>query len=316
MKTDDRGNGYFVERLTENNLPDVEKLHAAVYGKVPPPDFFLKKYNTEFTGVTHIGYIAYNPDGLPIAYYGVIPCFIQIDDRMVLSAQSADTMTHPSFRFKGLFVELSNLTFQLCRDNGINLLFGFPNQNSLPGAVNKLNWRATEQMECFVIQSGSFPWHKVLNKLSFLARGFSTYQKKQLDKHVLAQPGIANSVFEDGFAGVYRDNNYLHYKTYTPNYVVKLGNSILWIKIGATLVIGDILIKPADFDDMMRHLQQLARKLGIAEIYFHTSTGTALHNLFLSRWEPIPSFAVLFQDFKGDVAIDKIKFTSADIDTF
>lgn len=316
MNTDNQENEYFIERLTENNLADIEELHAAVYGKMPPPGFFFKKYNTAFTGVNYMGYIAYKPDGLPIAYYGVIPCFIKIDDKLVLSAQSADTMTHPGFRFKGLFVELSNLTFQLCRDNNINLLFGFPNQNSIHGAVNKLHWLVTEQMECFVIQSGGFPWHKVFNKLPFLTGGFSAYQKKQISKYVLPQQGIANSVFEDGFAGVYRDNNYLNYKTYTPNYVIKTGNSILWIKIGATLVIGDILIKPADFDDMMHHLLKLARKLGIAEVYFHTSTGTALHSLFLSRWEPIPSFAVLFQDFKGDIEIDKIKFTSADIDTF
>lgn len=307
---------YFIERLTEKSLADVTQLHAAVYGKAPHQDFYLKKYNTVFTGLSYIGYVAYNSNGVPVAYYGVIPCFIKIDDKTILAAQSADTMTHPGFRFKGLFVELSNLTFQLCRDNGINLLFGFPNQNSLPGAINKLGWQMTEQLRCFIIATGGFGWEKIFNKVPFLKRTFSAYQQKQLKKYTLPQHGLANSVFEDDFAGVYRDNAYLDYKTYTSNNVIKLGNSLLWIKAGGKLLIGDILVKPYDFDETMHQLIKLSRKLGIAEIHFHISPGTTLHKLFAGYFQSIPSFPVLFQDFKGDTALHKIKFTSADIDTF
>jgi hypothetical protein len=316
METDNKINDYFIERLSEHNLHDVEKLHTAVYGKVPPAGFFFKKYNTSFTQVKYIGFIAYNTNRVAIAYYGVIPCFIKVNDTIVLAAQSADTMTHPQFRFKGLFVELSNITFQLCLDNDINLLFGFPNQNSLPGAINKLGWQMTGQMDCFIIASGGLVWDKVFSKLPVLRGIFSAYQKSCLKKYLLPKQGMANSVLEDGFSGVYRDRHYLNYKSYTDNHIIKIGNSLLWIKIGRELLIGDILVKQADFDSVIYQLKLLCRRLGVAGIQFHTSTGTSLHNLFSARFEALPSFAVLFQNLKGDVPIDKIKFTSADIDTF
>jgi len=316
MNTETQTKAYTIERLSANNLPDVEKLHAAVYGKMPQPGFFIKKYDTSFTAIKYIGFVAYNIDRIPIGYYGVIPCFIRFDDRIVLAAQSADTMTHPQHRFKGLFVDLSNLTFQLCRSSGIKLLFGFPNQNSLPGAINKLGWQMTERMDCFIITTGAFTWGRAINKLLFLKQLFNDYQQKQIKKQVLQQPGIPNSVFQDGFAGVYRDHHYRQYKTYAPSFIIKLGDAALWIKIGRELLIGDILIAPGDFDEMIQQLKQLARKLGISELQFHASPGTTLHGLFSKQFHAIPSFPVLFQDFEGGLPIDRIKFTSADIDTF
>src|SRR6476469_514417 len=132
---------YVVRRLSSDTLKDVESIYEAVYQKKAVPDYFAVKYNTAYTGVEYVGYIAYNNKNLPIAYYGVIPCFLQVGNEKFLAAQSADTMTHPGFRFKGMFVELSNLTFELCKKLRIRLIFGFPNQNSYHGAVHKLGWQ-------------------------------------------------------------------------------------------------------------------------------------------------------------------------------
>jgi len=41
----------------------------------------------------------------------------------------------------GLFLQLARLTMTACRQSGIRLLFGFPNQYSLPGFLEKLGWR-------------------------------------------------------------------------------------------------------------------------------------------------------------------------------
>ena len=89
---------YRIERFDESRIGDLEKLYAAVYKKKSPPSYFLKKYDTAYTGISYIGYIAYK-ENLPIAFYGVIPCFIQYENRLILSAQSADTMTHPGHRY-------------------------------------------------------------------------------------------------------------------------------------------------------------------------------------------------------------------------
>jgi len=316
MSTEQLTKAYTIERLNTLNLTDVEKLHTAVYGRIPAPGFFYKKYDTSFTGVNHIGYVAYNAERIPIGYYGVIPCFIKLAGRTILAAQSADTMTHPQHRFKGLFVELSNLTFQLCRDNGIKLLFGFPNQNSLPGALNKLGWQMTEQMDCFVIPTGGQAWDRVVNKLSFLKNTFINYQHRVLKKYLQSQSEITNSVIRDGFAGIVRDDDYWHYKTYTQSYIIRLGKSTLWVKVGRELLIGDILTRPEEFDNMLQELKELARKLGISHLQFHTSPATTLYKLFAEQFTAVPSFPVLFQDFEDGLPLEQIKFTSADIDTF
>ena len=68
---------YSIKRLSKENLVDLVKLYADVYNRRIPVEHFIQKYNTAFTGTEYVGYIAYDNDQQPIAYYGVMPCFIQ-----------------------------------------------------------------------------------------------------------------------------------------------------------------------------------------------------------------------------------------------
>jgi hypothetical protein len=309
-------NEYKIIRLDRKNISDIGKLYTAIYEKKTPPDYFKKKYDTAHTGVTNIGFIAYNKENLPIAYYGVIPCFIRYADKIILSAQSADTMTHPEYRYKGMFVELSNICFDLCRKNGINLIFGFPNQNSYHGAVHKLGWKMTETMDYFVIPVKAFPLEHLTLKFTLLKKLYEKYTKLVLHKYLIAESGLANSVISDGYAGVHRNKQYLQYKMYSSTQVIKIGESKLWIKINNGLLIGDIALAENSFDKLMGKVKKIAGKLGVRQIYFHACKDTRLHNLFAERFNAVPSFPVLFQDFGSGVSLEKIKFTFADIDIF
>ncbi len=306
--------GYYIERLTKEKLGDIAVLHHAVYGKKIPVSFFVKKYNTAFTGIGYIGLIAYSDHGIPVAYYGVIPCFLHDGDNMLLAAQSADTMTHPGYRFKGLFVELSLRVFDLCREEKIPIVFGFPNQHSLNGAINKLGWRMTETMDCFIIPVKALPLEKVSGKNVLLKKMYRKYTQWVLRKY--RSPWVMdNSVIQDGYAGVYRDAAYWKYKTYYDRSVIRIGESLVWIKINNGLIIGDMNVT-GDFYGLMASLQKLAAKLGLTEIQLHTSQGTGLHQLLIKQWQPIPSFPVLFQDFGSGWELNRIKFNFADIDIF
>ena len=315
MNTTEQALEYRVLRLSDDNIGDAEKLHAAVYDVKPRSGFFDAKYNTAFTGVTHTGFIAYDKN-MPIAFYAVIPCFLCIGDSQVLAAQSADTMTHPDYRFKGLFVELAVRTFELCRSLGVRLVFGFPNQNSLPGFINKLGWQTTERMDCFRIQVSVKPMSKVLGKIPLLSHTVEASRENALKKIGMNQLGVANSVLQDGFAGICRDHKFLSYKTYNKTYVVRIGNAIAWIKINNVLLIGDLTVKENEFDSTLADLKKLASRMGLNELQFHASPGTTLHRLFSAVCQPIPSFPVIFKDLGANVQTEQIKFTSADIDTF
>lgn len=304
-----------IARLRKNNLGDLATLYNAVYGKQRDVGYFEKKYDTHYTGVVYTGFIAYNKKGLPVSYYGVIPTKLTYKGQVILAAQSTDTMTHPAYRNKGLFTELAEKTFELCKTEGIKLVFGFPNQNSLPGFINKLHWHITDYMDCFVIPVNSFvPWQKIGSKLSILKPVISYYQRQVLKKYLVNKPGVVNSALTDGFDGVLRDEAYLKYKTFSPTRVIKIGTSEIWIKTGDSLQVGDIMV--TDFDVTMNKLIKLAGKMGLRDVQFQASPGTSLYTLFAERYKAIPSFPVIFKDLDAGIKTENIKFTFADIDIF
>jgi len=317
MSDNTNNDGYVIQRLTKKNIGDMSQLYTAVYGKTRQAGFFEKKYDSKYTGIEYIGYLAYSgTDNTPIAFYGVIPCFMEYSGTRILAAQSTDTMTHPEFRFKGMFVELSNLTFALCRENNIKFIFGFPNQNSLPGAINKLGWKMTETMDCFIVNFKSFPLEAICRKVSFLAGLYKQYKKRVLRKYFLPLDGIANSVLGDGYGGVSRGLHYLSSKKYSDTTVIRINDNFYWLKITDKLIIGDMQLSNSNIDEVISQLTSLANKLGIREMQCHFSTQTRLHDLFRARYTPIPSFPALFQDFGSSVSMEKFKFTFADIDIF
>ena len=308
---------YVITRLSKDNLADVAKLHAAVYGTAPAIDHFPKKYNTEYAGVENVGFVAYNKEGLPVAYYGVIPCFIQYGNKIILAAQSADTMTHPAHRYKGMFVELSNMTFDLCRELDILLVFGFPNQNSYHGAINKLGWQMTGTMACFVIPVKSLPLESLSKKIIFLKKLYRRYANYILGKKVLSMKGVANSVLKDGFAGLYRSDEYLQYKAYSSISVIRIGDAKIWISNKHGLMIGDMEgVNENNFEAVINKLKGIAKRLGVRQIQFHCSPDASLHNFFSMNYKATPSYPMLFQDFGSAIPPEKVRFTFADIDIF
>ncbi len=308
--------GYHIERLSKKNIGVLNQLYHDVYGRFNAEDYYTKKYDTAYTGVEYIGYIAFDEHRKPIAFYGVIPCFIRHSDQLYLAAQSADTMTHPKHQFKGIFVQLANLTFDLCREEGISIVFGFPNQNSLHGFLVRLKWQMTETLDFYDIPTGFVPIEGIVRKIPFLSNAYERYQEYILKDYLVPRKGIENSSFKDGFAGVNRNAHYLNYKSYHDTQVIRVGDALLWIKIKNGLIIGDINCREDEFDQMMSEVKKIALKLGLKRIQFHTSHQTRLSALFSSRYDAVPSFYVLFKDLGARIPLDAIKFTYADVDTF
>lgn len=307
---------YTIARLDNSNLGHLEQLYEAVYGRKVRPGFYKDKYATAYTGVTFIGYIAYSLQQVPVAYYGVIPCFIDYAGRSILAAQSADTMTHPGHRYKGMFAELSRLTFALCREAGLRLVFGFPNQHSYPGAI-RMGWKETETMSLFDVQVSALPLASLSARWPFMKTWYQSYQRSVIARYALPLDGVRNTVLSGDAAGVQRSALYLAYKKYSTTQVLKIGEAKVWVKIGAMLLIGDMeQVDENNFDSVMDKLKSICRRLGIRRFAFQTSPHTALHRLWSARYTAVPSYPVLFQDFGADLPLEKIKFTFADIDIF
>ncbi|HEY6978750.1 MAG TPA: GNAT family N-acetyltransferase [Chitinophagaceae bacterium] len=303
-------------RLDENKLKDLEILYKEVYKHKPVKNYFHKKYDTAYTGAQYIGHIAYNSENIPIACFGVIPCFIQYNDQIVLSGQAVDAITLSQYRYEGFFVELVKKTFDLCRASGIQLVFGFPNQNSYHGLVHKLGWKMTEYMERFTIPLDSFPLESLCQHFEWSKWVYKKYTDWILRKYLFSEQGLANSVMAEGFGGVHRDDRYLKYKTYSDTKVIKTGTAKVWVKIQNGLFIGDLQTSEYDFDIVIDTIKKIASRLGIKNIFFQISPGTSLHALFSKSFKSQTSFPVIFMDMGSGIPLSKLKFTFADIDIF
>jgi hypothetical protein len=299
---------YTIHRLSKERYIDLVKLHSAVHGAKAEDDYFHKKYETSFTGVENVGFLAYEKNNKPIAYYGVTPCFLQFENKKILSAQSVDTMTHPEYRGRGLVIKLSNMTFDLSQALGIQLLFGFPNQNFYPIMINKLGWIETERLNCFQIPVSQFLLRRFFYNLS---------KDNRLILQELSSGGrfMDNSVIQDGFIGIHKDPIYFQYKTFSQNYFVELASGKIWVKANRQLIIGDMNLSAYD-ESVFFELRYLAKELSFNKIMFQVSKGCSLFTLFCKFYQPIPTFPVVFKDFGAGIPLNKIKFTFSDIDIF
>lgn len=65
---------------------------------------------------------------------------MQYNGKSLKCALSYETFVHPSCQGKGLFKKLISLAEDACRREGIDILYNFPNSNSLPG-FKKMGWK-------------------------------------------------------------------------------------------------------------------------------------------------------------------------------
>ncbi|MEO5997839.1 MAG: GNAT family N-acetyltransferase [Chitinophagaceae bacterium] len=308
-------NEYNIKRLSIEHLNDLAILYKEVYGRIPQLKYFQRKYDTAFTGILYTGYLAYDTQNRPAAFFGAIPCFIQYGGDKILAAQAVDAMTHPLHRSKGLFVALANLTVELCRIEGIRILFGFPNQHSLSGLVSKLQWNVAGYMAFFNLQVKTFPLEQFASKFRVLKGIYKWYMTHHLSRYKLPYKGLSQTSSGYTFASVYRDDDYLEYKSYNQTTVVKIEGVTVWLKVNNGLIVGDMTI-PDDFENVIQHLKKLARKLGLRQVMFQVSEGMPLYSLLEKITKPERGFTVIVKDLGSGLPPGKLKFTFADIDIF
>ena len=85
-------------------------------------------------------YIALENDSI-IANYSVSPAMLQIGEKQIKCALSLNTMTHPDFVGKGLFVELAKRLYGDLKQQGYGMVYGFPNYISNRTFCTKLGWK-------------------------------------------------------------------------------------------------------------------------------------------------------------------------------
>lgn len=80
-------------------------------------------------------------NGSIVANYTVSPTRIAHNGKVLKAALSLNTMTHPAYVGKGLFVTLAKHLYDNLTQDGFSLVYGFPNYLSNRTFVSKLGWR-------------------------------------------------------------------------------------------------------------------------------------------------------------------------------
>jgi hypothetical protein len=301
---------YQYKRIGEEHIVELTRLHRLVFkSKISEAELF-RIFDTKIFGKYTIGFIAISATGEIAAYYGVFPIIGKRGGTKILIAQSGATMTHPNHQKKGLFVTLAKMTFEAAQKEGVKFIYGFPNENSLPGFEKKLNWRFQHKLCKNVLLTGAFPLCELASKNKLLKHIYQKILSSRVSK--LSPQGVT---FRD--TSIAHTAEFLAYKLRDPNvHLVRLNGIDFLVKSSPHLLIGDIgFNEQLNSSDLRSSLIQLGRIFVASKVILQFTKNHWIAPLLASS-EQIQSVPVGFLSFEKEGEEVELEFNYSDLDTF
>ena len=135
---------WHIRDYREGDEDQILSLRQEVFGDLDPVRLKPETWRWQFRD---------NPAGKPawalaedrdriVGQYALIPTRFSVQGKETLFALSCDTMIHPDYRRQGLFTALARKVYQRIESEGrIAAVWGFPNESSIPGFTQHLDWR-------------------------------------------------------------------------------------------------------------------------------------------------------------------------------
>src|SRR5690606_8441746 len=101
------------------------------------------------------------------AIYAISPIRFLVNNEEVIASQSLDTITDVEYRGKGLFVSLAKDVYSTAAADGISLVYGFPNGNSIHGFQKKLEWVVLDPLPFLIRPLRTQYFTEKIKKLNF-----------------------------------------------------------------------------------------------------------------------------------------------------
>jgi hypothetical protein len=216
---------YELIRISEKSYQQIKKLIKKCFKENVTIDSIIKKYDTENFGAKNIGYFAIDSKNEYSAYYGVFPITLSYKNKDYLVAQSGDTMTSPAHQKKGLFTKLALETYNLAEQIGVQMIFGFPNENSVHGFRTKLNWVFNDEMQQFKLNGSIFPLCEISSKNLLINYLYQKYTKNKLKKYKieLSKQNISSYSTNSNTGFIKKDLAFFNYKlSNSENHLIQL----------------------------------------------------------------------------------------------
>jgi hypothetical protein len=317
--------GYDFRRIDASQVNGLKELVHQIYGNKEPNSISLEeKFNTKSFGAEYIGYAAYDSDQkrmianneIPIAYYGVYPAVVKVENSEVLCAQSGDTMTHPNHGGKGLFTTLARMTYDLAKKEGVKFIFGFPNENSLPGFKRKLDWEFPYKMQKFSHFIPTLPLGLLKRKMKLRINPLG-FKLANLFFDVVKPGKLFSDQVRRAYPHLIRDYRFWNYKS-NHTLFVRLDGIGVFLKFDGDLSIGDIIGNPTvnQAKKILRRLYLLAFFLGANRVRSYFSPNSDLSKILSSHGYISSSLYYGFINFNCEFSPADLGLTFVDYDTF
>ena len=306
---------YQIVPLSTDNLDALVHLYRVVFKNKVTHRFVSQKFDSTYLGPSHFGHIALFK-GEPVAFHGAVPFRMSYRSDIQISAQYGDAMTSSKHTGRGLFTDLGHRTDQQLEEAGIRFVWGFPNQNSEYGYVNKMAWQSKERMIGFKVNTTS---HIAATKLVHkVTNQFESKMVADLDKYRIQNYLNGSIAAENRVVTTLRDRDFYRYKSFGGNFSVKIKEVSFWLKLHSGILIGDVDAPDRDsFVKGLVELKKLAARNLISPIILQSSPETKI-----TRWmqgladEVFTSWMVGYKNFSSDFPLEKLKLTFGDLDTF
>jgi hypothetical protein len=319
---------YDFRRIDASQISGLKELVRQIYGNKEPNSISLEeKFNTKSFGAEYVGYAAYDShqkqiianNEIPIAYYGVYPTLAKVEKSEILCAQSGDTMTHPNHSGKGLFTTLARMTYDLAKKEGVKFVFGFPNENSLPGFQRKLNWEFPYKMKKFSRFIPTLPVGILKRKMKLHINPLShiCFKLANLFFDVVKPGELFSDQVKRANPYLIRDYRFWNYKS-NHTLFVRLDGIGVFLKFDGDLSIGDIIGNPTvnQVKKILRRLYFLAFLLGANRVRSYFSPNSNLSKILSPYGNVSSSLYFGFINFNSEFSPADLDLTFVDYDTF
>jgi hypothetical protein len=309
---------YTAVRISQNKLTDFISIYEDAFKSKLSLSFIKNKFNTtSLSGLNYLGFIAYSLENEPAAYYGVYPLYASIGGKPVLISQGGDTMTKRDHIGKGLFINLANYTYELCKENNVNGVFGFPLKSAYPTLKKKLNWTFIEHIKRYKFLIFTIPFSIVAEKISFL-KFFYLFWVRFILLFYKNGNYFEGSVVSNCQDGILRNKSLWEYKTHSNQiFTIKVAKTNVIIKFNGKLSIGDIDVNTnTNMEFMIKKLKILAFLTFNSHLVFYVSPDTILDQNLKLISSPTNALPIGYLNFNDQFDLSKLKFTYFDFDTF
>lgn len=134
----------FARNYKPGDEDDILELFNIVFDRPLDEDFWRWRFLQNPFGESIIR-LMFDDDKL-VGHYALIPMPLWLRGSLIRACFSMTTMTHPDFQGRGIFTRLATDTYDSCKKYGVEIIYGFPNQNSYHGFTIKLGWKGFDRV--------------------------------------------------------------------------------------------------------------------------------------------------------------------------